>query len=51
MGWDSNQVLYYGGLALVALAVFTAVISGLVLTIRTLRLNTRFDEEYGKKRG
>ena len=50
MGALSNETIYYGGLLMAALAIIFAIVSGLVLTIRTMRLSARFDEEYGKKK-
>ena len=45
----TNEMLYYGGLALAALALVVGVVSGLILKIRSMRLNMHFDREYGEK--
>ena len=45
----SNELFYYGGIALAGLALFAGIISAFVIKIRTMRLHTRFDQEYGEK--
>jgi len=45
----ANETMFYGGLAVVAASVFAAVIAGFILVIRKMKLNARFDEEYGKR--
>ena len=46
---DLNLMLFYGGLAAVALSIVSGIIIGLVLMIKSLRLNVCFDTEYGKQ--
>jgi LDH2 family malate/lactate/ureidoglycolate dehydrogenase len=50
MEWEPNEILFYGGLAGVALSLILAVIAGIVLGLSWTRLNAQLDEEYGKKR-
>ena len=47
VGWFSDEVLFYGGIAVTACACIGAVIAVLILKIRTMHLKRHLDEEYG----
>lgn len=49
MEWFSDEFLFYGGLALAGFAVFAAIVIFSVLQIKKVRLEARFDAEYGAK--
>lgn len=45
----SGNVLFYGGLALMAVAAAGGLVTVLLLSIRKKRLDRQLEEEYGKK--
>ncbi len=49
MGWLSNELLFYGGIAVCGAALLFAVICLCVSKIRSVKLNTRLEAEYGEK--
>ena len=49
MGWLSDELLFYGGIAVAACACVGAVIAACGAKIKIMRLNARLDEEYGPK--
>ncbi|MCI8465280.1 MAG: hypothetical protein HFI63_05425 [Lachnospiraceae bacterium] len=50
MNWFSDEVLFYGGIALTACTLAAAAATVLVFKIRTRRLRARLTEEYGPKK-
>jgi hypothetical protein len=46
----TNEVMFYGGLAIVAVAALAAIALTFVLIINRMRLNAKFTAEYGEKR-
>lgn len=49
MDWLTNEILFYGGLAVAVCSLVLAVIYFSVSQIKKARLNTRLDAEYGEK--
>ena len=45
-----SELLFYGGIALMALAAAAAVVAAVVLRLSGSRLGARLEQEYGKKR-
>lgn len=49
MAWLTNELLFYGGIAIAAGSVLLAVGHAIASHIRWIRLNICLDEEYGKE--
>ena len=49
-GWTSSDLLFYGGLCLMAAALLIGAAAGLLLHHSGKQLRDRLDEEYGPKR-
>ena len=43
-----NEILFYGGMALVGIVLVVAIIFFVIFYIGKIKLNLKFDEEYGK---
>jgi hypothetical protein len=50
MEWTPGEMLFYGGLAALALTLIAAAVVAVVLGVSGARIRARLDEEYGKKR-
>lgn len=48
MEWISNEMLYYGGIAIAVTAILAALIFFLTSRMSRHRLDERLNEEYGK---
>lgn len=49
MNWLTDEILFYGGVAASAASFVAAVFYFSISQIQKIRLNTKLDEEYGKK--
>lgn len=49
MEWLTDELLFYGGIALAGGALLLSIVSFLILQIHSIRLNGQLDEEYGKE--
>ena len=47
-GLSASQLLFYGGIGVMALAVLAAVLAGVVFTLSGRRLRRKLEEEYGE---
>ncbi len=47
-GISRSELLFYGGVMIMAVSVLTALPTGLVLTAARRRLKRKLEEEYGK---
>jgi len=46
--WTTNELLFYGGIALMCASVLAAVISITIFRMSGKRIKTRLEAEYGK---
>ena len=46
----SSELLFYGGIALMALSMAAAAVTAVVLRMSGKRLRARLEQDYGKKR-
>ena len=44
----TNETMFYGGMAVAAFSLISAIICGFILMINKMRLNAKFDYEYGE---
>ncbi len=51
MEWLTNELLFYGGIAVCGLALLFAITLFCVSKIRAVKLNARLEAEFGKKNG
>ena len=49
MEWLTDEVLFYGGLAVAISSLVMAVLFAVALRMNMTRLNALFDREYGEK--
>lgn len=49
MEWLTNEVLFYGGIAVAACSFLFAIVYFIVSHIRRIHLDSQLDREYGKK--
>lgn len=49
-GLSVNEMLFYGGVALMALAAAASVIALVVFSVSSRRLQKKLEEEYGKRK-
>lgn len=49
MGWLTNDMIFYGGIIISAIALLVALISIFIFTIKKMNLSARLDTEYGKQ--
>ena len=49
-GLSASQLLFYGGIGVMALTVLAAVLAGVAFTLSGRRLRRKLEEEYGEKR-
>ena len=47
-GLSASQLLFYGGIGVMALAVLAAVLAGVAFTLSGRRLRRKLEEEYGE---
>ena len=45
----SNELLFYGGIVVIILTLIFAIIFYILLYIKKIKLNAKFDKEYGEK--
>ena len=48
MEWGCNEILFYGGIAVMIIVALCAVLSYCILRAKKKHLNERLDSEYGK---
>lgn len=48
--WMGSELLFYGGIAVMAAALLAAVVAAVILRISGKRLQARLEEEFGPKR-
>ena len=51
MEWLSNELLFYGGIAICGVDILLAIIFFCVSKIKAVKLGARLEAEYGKKNG
>lgn len=51
MDWLTNEILFYGGIAVALASLAAAFISFFVIQIRKIRLDAQLNVEYGEKDG
>ena len=49
-GFSSSELLFYGGVAVMALAALGGVTATIVFTLSGRRLRRKLEQEFGKKR-
>ncbi len=49
MDWLTNDMIFYGGIIISAIALLVALTSIFVFTIKKINLTARLDTEYGKQ--
>jgi len=49
MDWLTDEILFYGGIAIAAISLIAAIFYFSLSQIRRIRLNARLDAEYGEK--
>ncbi len=49
MNWFTDEILFYGGIVVIAGSLMAAVLYFFVSQIRKVRLNAQLDAEYGEK--
>lgn len=49
-GLSGSELLFYGGIAVMLLAVMAGVLAAVVFTLSGRRLRRKLEEEFGKKR-
>ena len=49
-GLSASQLLFYGGIGVMALAVLAAVLAGAAFTLSGRRLRRKLEAEYGERR-
>ena len=49
MEWLTNDMLFYGGIVITAVAILLALVILFIFTVRKINLNARLDAEYGKQ--
>ena len=49
MSWLTDELLFYGGIAVAVGSLVMAILSFCILQIKKIRLNAQMDYEYGKK--
>ena len=49
MDWLTNDMIFYGGIIISAIALLMALTSIFVFTIKKINLTARLDTEYGKQ--
>ena len=49
MDWLTNDIIFYGGIIISAIALLLALIFIFVFTIKKMNLSARLDTEYGKQ--
>lgn len=49
MDWLTDEILFYGGMAVAAGSLVMAMLCFCISEINKLRLNIRLDAEYGKR--
>ena len=49
MAWLTNEVLLYGGIGITGCSLLLAIIHFCVSKIKTVRLNSQLNNEYGEK--
>lgn len=48
--WSGSELLFYGGIAVMAAAAVAAVVAAVILRASGKRLRARLEEEFGPKR-
>lgn len=48
MRWFSNELLFYGGIAIMVIAVLAAILLFFTFRIKILHLNMKLNSEYGE---
>lgn len=49
-GLSGSELLFYGGIAVMLLAVMAGVLAAVAFTVSGRRLRRKLEEEFGKKR-
>lgn len=49
MEWLTNEILFYGGIAITTISLIIFIIYLCISQIITIRLNAKMDIEYGEK--
>ncbi len=47
-GWTTNELLFYGGIALMCVSALAAIIAILIFRMSGKRIKSRLETEYGK---
>ncbi len=47
-GWTTNELLFYGGIALMCVSVLAAIIAIMAFRLSGKRIKARLEAEYGK---
>ncbi len=49
MSWLTDEILFYGGIIGMALAIVLMILYFLISQLRRVKLNVKLDAEYGEK--
>ena len=50
MGWISDELLFYGGMAVAGCSLLAMILCLCMSQVRKVRLNARLDAEYGERK-